>query len=301
MNSLPTERSQVEAVGLRTAAFPFDHAWTVAAAAEFACVLEASSPKLGNVHPGAAFVDMNYGHFLKSAAAIKPVFERAAELSVGELVLESVRATQAEVGINTNLGTLLLFAPLAKAALVCESRSQLRREVSCVLDRLSPLDSQAVYEAIRIVKPGGIGKQATNDVHGRAPSDLRGAMRQAADIDAVARQYTINFAEMFDRLLPWLDAALHSGANVFTAICEVQLRQLAAEPDGLVIRKCGPEIANEICALAQRIVLEINLDIKAAMSKELDSYLRSDGHRRNPGTSADLIAAMLFAKLLISN
>ena len=30
---------------------------------------------------------------------------------------------------------------------------------------------------------------------------------------------------------------------------------------------------------------------------DLDFWLRSDGHRRNPGTTADLIAAGLFAAL----
>ena len=69
---------------------------------------------MGNVHPGAAFADMHFGDFLESAVAIEPVFAKVEELSVGELVLESVRATRAKVGMNTNLGTLLLFAPLAK-------------------------------------------------------------------------------------------------------------------------------------------------------------------------------------------
>ena len=33
------------------------------------------------------------------------------------------------------------------------------------------------------------------------------------------------------------------------------------------------------------------------MFRELDSWLRSDGNRRNPGTTADLVAATLFAGL----
>jgi triphosphoribosyl-dephospho-CoA synthase len=31
--------------------------------------------------------------------------------------------------------------------------------------------------------------------------------------------------------------------------------------------------------------------------QELDAWLRADGHRRNPGTTADLVAATLFAAL----
>ena len=31
--------------------------------------------------------------------------------------------------------------------------------------------------------------------------------------------------------------------------------------------------------------------------EEFDAFLRADGHRRNPGTTADMIAAVLFAAL----
>ena len=34
-----------------------------------------------------------------------------------------------------------------------------------------------------------------------------------------------------------------------------------------------------------------------AAGRELDAYLRSDGHRLNPGTTADLVTACLFVAL----
>ena len=38
-------------------------------------------------------------------------------------------------------------------------------------------------------------------------------------------------------------------------------------------------------------------DVYQAVLADFDFWLRSDGHRRNPGTTADLIAAALFVLL----
>src|SRR2546429_2231343 len=52
----------------------------VAAAAQLACLLEASAPKPGNVSPGAAFRDATYEDFLASAVAIGRSEEHTSEL-----------------------------------------------------------------------------------------------------------------------------------------------------------------------------------------------------------------------------
>ena len=283
--------------------FPFDRRWSLADAVELACVLEATAPKVGNVHPGAAFADMRYSDFLASAGAIAPVFKKSAELSVGELVLQSVVATRKHVGLNTNLGTVLLLAPIAKAAALQETRKSpseplIRGAVQQVLDDLTALDSQLVYEAIRVAKPGGIGNQAENDVQGAAPASLIEAMQQAASFDAVARQYANGFADIFVRLVPWLNESLAAGSDVFAATCSLQVRMLAEEPDGLIARKCGHTLAEEIQSLAQRVVQATEAANRNALLRDLDTFLRGDGHRRNPGTTADMIAATLFVRLL---
>ncbi len=284
-------------------AYPFDRRWALAGAAELACVLEATAPKVGNVHPAAAFLDMCYSDFLASAVAIAPVFALAADLSVGELVFRSVVATRERVGLNTNLGTVLLFAPIAKAAVSEEWGTERggngsRQAVQRVLSDLTGADSRLVYEAIRVAKPGGIGNQVKNDVQGDAPVDLVGAMRQAAEFDAVARQYANGFADIFDCLVPWFDESLGAGRDVFGATCDVQLRMLSEEPDGLIVRKCGAPLAQEIQSLAQCVVQEADGLKRRGLLGDLDTFLRSDGHRRNPGTTADMIAAMLFVRLL---
>ena len=286
--------------GVAAARFPFDRQWSLRAAAQLACVLEATAPKVGNVHPGVAFVDMQYGDFLKSSAAIGPVFAKTGELSVGELVLEGVVATRTNVGINTNLGTLLLFAPLAKAWSPRLSVDDLRTATQVVLGSLTHNDSKAIYEAIRIAKPGGLGEASQHDVHSDAPVDLILAMRQASATDAVAAQYANGFVDLFDRLVPWFDEAQRSGLDVLAATCWVQLRWLAEEPDGLIVRKCSGLVATEVQSRARQVIQAQTVDLRRALLLELDNYLRADGHRRNPGTTADLIAATLFVKLMCS-
>jgi triphosphoribosyl-dephospho-CoA synthase len=71
---------------------------------------------------------------------------------------------------------------------------------------------------------------------------------------------------------------------------------MAEYPDSLIARKCGMSIARQAQGLASRTLQAGRPGDERYLSalSELDFWLRSDGHRRNPGTSADLIAAGLF-------
>src|ERR1700730_14926778 len=88
----------------------------VAAAAQLACLLEVSAPKPGNVSPGRRFVDLGYEHFLASAAAIGAPLASAGTRPVGATVRAAIEATMRWTASNTNLGIVLLLAPLARAA-----------------------------------------------------------------------------------------------------------------------------------------------------------------------------------------
>ncbi|HWC89353.1 MAG TPA: triphosphoribosyl-dephospho-CoA synthase, partial [Pirellulales bacterium] len=122
--------------------------------ATLAALWEATATKPGNVHRGADFEDTTFADFVTSAVAIGPVFEQAAELRLGPLVLAAAAATRAAVATNTNLGMLLLMAPLAKA----RPGRPLEEEVGRVLGSLDADDARAVYEAIRLARPGGMGQ-----------------------------------------------------------------------------------------------------------------------------------------------
>ncbi|MCE9591466.1 MAG: triphosphoribosyl-dephospho-CoA synthase [Planctomycetes bacterium] len=260
-----------------------------------ACLLEVGAAKAGNVHPGKEFADTGLMDFAVSAVAIAPAMERAAEAGVGRAVLEAVRATQEAVKKNTNLGMLLLLAPLCAAGLEGNLRDGVRR----VLSSMSMDDAACVYEAIRLAKPGGLGKAEKGDVSEAPPLPLLEAMKLAADRDAVARQYVNGFEDVFNRVTPSLVAAVRDGLGMGDAIVRAHLQQMAREPDSLIRRKCGDALAVESSHRA-RAVLDASWPHTAgsrAAFDEFDAWLRGDGNRRNPGTSADLIAAGLYVAL----
>lgn len=283
------------------AMFPFGRQWPLPVAANLACCLEASAPKAGNVHPGQSFSDMNFSHFLASAGVLQDCFADLHSRSVGNLVLSAAQATQRLVGCNTNLGTILLFVPLLRAAAQYPTLS-LPQAASRVLSSLTAQDSLDVYAAIRIAQPGGLGKQSENDIADSAPADLLLAMKQAADRDAVARQFATGFEDVFRRMRPKFDSYLFRGCELDDAICRLQVDWLASEDDGLIVRKCGVELAKQVRTRAAAVRDEADSWPEAIARLDsylaLDEFLRADGHRRNPGTTADLIAATLLTKLL---
>src|SRR5207245_9984253 len=117
--------------------------------AQIACIWEATARKPGNVHRYRDFDDTNFLDFLHSAAAIAPILETACERHVGETVLQCVQATQAVTLRNTNLGIILLLAPLATVP--CSET--LRTVLKQVLANLDVTDSRAVDHALRLAWP----------------------------------------------------------------------------------------------------------------------------------------------------
>lgn len=259
-----------------------------------ACLLEASVPKVGNVHRGADFEDSTFYDFVLSAVAIGGVFDRADSLSVGELIDQSVSATRNLVGTNTNLGMLLLMAPLARCG-PGDLPAQIRRSLA----GLDLRDRDLVYDAIRKARPGGLGEVHDGDVQNRTLPNSLGlvdAMRLAEERDAIARQYANDFQELLNLVLPAVCSALNGEASLPDGLVHAHLTVMARIPDTLIARKCGWRTAEESRLRAARIVDELPQGSQAYYQaiEELDFWLRSDGHRRNPGTSADLIAAGLF-------
>ena len=267
-------------------------------AATLACIYEATARKPGNVHPAASFDDVTtYAAFVASAVATGPVIARVMENGVGQTVLNAVRATSEAVRTNTNLGTLLLFAPLAAVA----PDKSLADGIHTVLESLKASDTQAVYEAIRLANAGGLGRTNKADVFSDAPPKvtLIEAMQLAADRDLVARQYTNDFADVFVGTAAWIEEGLSRGWRLEQAIVHTHLRQIATSPDSLIQRKCGPSVAKEASDIAATVLKSgspADSAYQQAVTK-FDDWLRADGHRRNPGTTADLIAAGLFVLL----
>jgi triphosphoribosyl-dephospho-CoA synthase len=253
---------------------------------QLACIWEATACKPGNVTRFHDFDDVTYLDFLLSAAVIAPVMERACGRRIGETVLQAVQATRRVVRTNTNLGIILLLAPLAAVG------NDIRSEVHRILVGLDVEDSRLVYEAIRVAAPGGLGRVENQDVGTEPSLPLREVMALAADRDLIARQYTNDFAEVFGAASDALLAGLRRSGSLEEAIIEAHLHVMCDHPDTLIARKAGPEVAAEAARRAGE-ALHVGGDALA----EFDAWLRADGRRRNPGTTADLITAGLFVLL----
>jgi triphosphoribosyl-dephospho-CoA synthase len=259
-----------------------------------ACLIEASAAKPGNVTPEHAFADTRFEDFLLSAAAIGPAFRDAAQAGVGATVLRAVRDTRRIVRANTNLGIVLLLAPLARAA--GAGSGALRERLAGVLASLSVADARDAFAAVRLAAPGGLGTAAREDVHAEPTGTLREAMALAAERDSIAREYVTDYELTFDTVLPALKAARAAGLSWSGSALEAYLRTLAAVPDTLVARKLGREAALAVSAGA-RGVLAAPQRARDQALLAFDAELRADGNRKNPGTTADLVAAGLFVAL----
>ncbi len=317
-----------------------------------ACELEATAIKAGNVHPHAAFNDMSYRDFFESASVLENVWQGNPQATIGEWILGAVEATQHSIGKNSNLGIILLLAPLAKAAQYADQendRSSL--PTHRVLGELTPLDARQVYQAIRLAKPGGLGSTPSHDVNDSQPDDLVMAMHSAAHRDDIARQYATNFSDVYElatkltiaagrkpsdssslstvaagrkpsgpsSLSTVADGRKPSGPsslstvaegrkpsgsssfNILDCIARLQIEYLAQRYDSLILRKCGASIAEEVrCRASELFLLQTNSQATCEYISQwhnFDTFLRSDGHRLNPGTTADLLAAATFVYL----
>ena len=267
--------------------------------AALACIWEVTARKPGNVHRYQDFTDVGLVDFLASAIALIPVLDRAVGRPVGETVLDAVQATRTLVASNTNLGIILLLSPLAAVS----ADENLRTGLEKVLAGLTVDDSRSVYQAIRLAQPGGLARVPEQDVSTEPTLPLREIMALAAGRDLIALQFVNSFQEVFDEGLPVLRQGLDNTGCLEDAIIWTHLTLLGMHPDSLIARKRGLAEAEEASRLARGVLAaswpERSEGRQALI--ELDTWLRAEGHARNPGTTADLVTASLFVLLRRGN
>jgi triphosphoribosyl-dephospho-CoA synthase len=270
----------------------------IAAAVQLACLFEVSAPKPGNVSPGLHFHDTRYEDFLASAVAIGPALGSAGSRPLGATIRTAMEATARWTRANTNLGIVLLLAPLARAA--ARSGGALRARLARVLDETTVADANDVYAAIRLARPGGLGHAAVEDVAAAPSVTLREAMNLAAERDAVAREYVTDFVMTFEIGVPALRKARADGLPWADATVETYLRLLAVQPDTHVARKLGPEAAAAVSRRAKEVLEAGGVRSPAgrAAIAAFDAELRDATNSRNPGTTADLTCAALFVIII---
>jgi len=272
-------------------------ATAIRAAFEAACRAELAAPKPGNVHRFAAGHGMTAADFERSAAAAAPGLCRAGA-GLGARVREAVIATRAALGQNTNLGIVLLCAPLAMAA---ERGGDTRATLHAVLAEADLADTEAIFRAITLAAPGGLGDAPRHDVRAPARVPILRAMAEAAARDSIARQWSSDFADIFTLGLPALTARWARQAGAYWPTLAVYFAFLARFPDSHILRKHGAAAAARVRATAA--LWQDRLARAAKPAELLPELLVWDAELKagaiNPGTSADLTVATLFIERLL--
>lgn len=259
-----------------------------------ACEIDVLSLKPGNVSVASPGHAMTADDFLASAAAIlEPMTEP--DLSVGDRILASIAATRSAVRCNTNLGIVLLCAPLSHAALRAKTGQPLADALDDCLAQLTIADAVSAYAAIRLARPAGLGRRAAHDVADTPTICLRQAMIEAQHEDSIARQYANGFADVFacQSLVGQLRRRWND--DRWTAAA-VYLHLLAHHPDSHVARKFGLatalRVSHDALPFSQAALQSAESDELLPRLRNWDGELKSAGI--NPGTTADLTVAAMY-------
>ena len=271
----------------------------IAAAAQIACLLDAIAPKPGNAGRGRDLPGLTYRDLILSATSIGPAFRRSRSPRVGRLILDAIRCTRRQVATNTNLGIVLLLAPLTRAALL-SGRGTMRERLGRVLRDLDRRDAVLAYQAIRLAQPGGLGRVSREDAGGTPTRTLLGCMRLAARRDDVAREYATGFQTTLSVGLPALHRLRARHLPLEQAVVQTFLTILGARPDTLITRRHGTGAARSVSRSAAAILKAggVLTERGRRMIATLDGRLRNARPPLNPGTTADLTVAALFVYLL---
>ncbi len=266
----------------------------------YACEVELQAFKPGNVSIYADGHDMTVEDFRVSARQSVTSLTNK-DYSVGERIYYAVKGTQTAVGCNTNLGILLLSAPLIMAAETAQVATDIQKNLHSILTQTTVGDADWVFQAIALAAPGGLGQSEQQDVAEKPQFTLIQAMKLAENRDRIARQFTTNYKDIFDFLVLRYNEKLNQWGNSGWAAVAVYSAMLAKYPDSHIERKYGN--------LHTRMVMDQMALVDDKLS-QTDSPERLEGYLRNvdtefktaginPGTTADLtVITVLAAKLM---
>ena len=269
------------------------------AAYKNACMAELQALKPGNVHAFADGHGMTIYDFINSADASATLIAQA-DCSVGERIFNAIEATQSAVGLNTNLGLVLLCAPIIHAALQRTEAQTLPQSLMHILTLLTIDDARLAGQAIVLANPAGLGSATENDVHQQPSVTLLQMMQSAQSRDVIAWQYSHDFSDIFDYGLARYAEALKRWENQAWATTALYLGFMANLLDSHIVRKYGDDLAKLVMAEAQALEIEYwTIDNPKLIQQKLLEWDASLKLRKiNPGTSADLTVATLLASFL---
>jgi len=297
---------------------------------QLALLLEVSAhPKPGNVHRTADFQETRYEHFLASAAAVSPHFRHAAKQGI-KVFNKEITLSQIAVGKNiknavtdvanwqrdknTLLGSIILLSPMATAAglTLAEdetfSANKFRANLNSVVKSTTPEDAVNVYDTITLAQPGGLGKAPRLDVTNSGSKQkilkegvsLFEVFKISAPWDSISSEWVKGFSITFDIGYPYLKQQLEQTRDINTATVHTFLKVLSQVPDTLIARKAGKAKAHWVSTEAKKALYNGGLTTQKGRNSlsELDQKLHDFEHRLNPGTTADIMSAILAVVIL---
>jgi len=297
---------------------------------QLATLLEVSAhPKPGNVHRTADFAETRYEHFLASAVALSPHFRCVAhagiqvfqkeitlnQIGVGRVIKDAVKDVQAwQRDKNTLLGSILLLCPIAAAAgLTMAGRApfrtgSFRNNLKSVVESTTPEDAAHVYDAIKIAQPGGLGKAPKLDVTDAKSkqkilaqrTSLYEVFKISAPWDSISAEWVNGFHITFDIGYPYFKCIVNETRDINTASVHTFLKVLSEVPDTLIARKAGKKEAEWASNEAAKTLDAGGLTSRDGRNRlfTLDRKMHDADHKLNPGTTADIISAVLAVAIL---
>jgi len=315
----------------------YDIVWKIVGLGQLSLLLEASSPKPGNVNRSACFSDMDYRNFLASASLLsRGLYESAtkgialakgniepSEVGLGELMHLCVKDSLTGLNQkNTILGSILLYVPLtvATAASLAEvprfSVKRIRQYSQTIIDHTSVADATNLYRAFKLTRPGGsmIKEDSEwSDLHRRYDFDnpkaienlvednvsLADLFKMSSQVDEISNEWSNGFQRILCDVLPYLSKVSTQLDDLEEGIVRSFVWLLSQRPDGLIVKKAGRKRAKEIQLLAQMTMKNWSEEEGPEnLIVSLDKILRKEGNLLNPGTTADIVSAATFCRLV---
>ena len=260
----------------------------------YACHKDIEAIKPGNVNINSPHHDTTASDYLISS------INSGSELfndsySLGDRILSAIVATKKETQMNTNLGIILLCAPIAHALLNYKEMS-LKEAIAKTIDSATADDTVKICEAINIANPGGLGNVSDYDTKSMPVVKLREIMSYSAQYDRISYQYHNNYEDILDFIIPSLDENMIKYKSDDISISMTYLQILGKIPDSHISRKLGEEIAkktsNHVNDLLKIQDKDCSQGYLVKQLNDLDYEYKKKGI--NPGTTADLLVASLM-------
>ncbi|MHA1913033.1 MAG: triphosphoribosyl-dephospho-CoA synthase [Promethearchaeota archaeon] len=295
-----------------------------------ASLLEVSGwPKPGNVHRTKDFEDTRFEHFLAGIAAIQPnfrkLFERVSQhsfigdddyklIKLGQFFKNAAKMMMMwQKGGNVLIGHILILAPLATTAMLCIKSSKtsinnFKQVLHKTINNTSVDDALNLYEALRLCNPGGLGTVEKYDINNKnSPKNLKDdginlkkIFELSKERDLISSEYSTDFNITLNEGLPYFLHTFNQFKDTNIATVNTFLHILALHPDSLIIRKSGIEPAKYVSNIASKILKKggISSEEGLTLTINLDKELQKKKGKLNPGTTADIVAGILFSALI---